>query len=148
MLRPLKVAFVAVFFISGVLHPMSPAQAADKVIECPVSIAPELVNLSVDKEAWLAFVARPFPLTAAGFMQGEPSMRADLRPTSTKKTPAGRVVTWTFVGPYPHGKWLSCDYADGLVSLSKQIPDTTSECSVTYRGSGKGRLSVGEISCK
>jgi len=148
MLLPLKVAFVALFFISGVLHPLSPVLAADAVIECPASITPELGDLSLDKEAWVAFVARPFPLTAAGFMQGDPSMRADLRPTSTKKTSAGRVVTWTFVGPYPHGKWLSCDYADGLVSLSRQIPDTASECSVTYRGSGKGRLSVGEIACK
>lgn len=148
MLLRLKKTLVVILFLAGALHSLSPALAADAVIECPASIAPELGDLSVDKSAWVVFVARPFLLTAAGFMQGEPSMRADLKPTSTRKTTTGRVVTWRFAGSYPRGKWLSCDYADGLVSLSKQIPDTIGECSVTYRGIGKGRLSVGEIVCK
>lgn len=125
---------------------LSTAWAAETV--CPESYAPELGKLVLGEHAWVGFAPRPLPLTAAGFMQGEPAMLADLKPSSSKKIADGTAVQWSFAGHYPQGKWLSCDYANGLFSLSRQIPDGTSECTVFYRNAGKGQQRVREIVCK
>lgn len=146
MLQPLKVVFALSMSLACVATSPSVVWADQVAIACPDSIAP--TELAVAKANWTAFVPRPLSLSAAGFMQGEPSLQADLKPTSVRKTATGIVSTWKFAGPYPHGKWLSCDYAGGAVTLSQRIPDASSECSVSYRKNGKGVLAAGEIVCK
>jgi len=81
-------------------------------------------------------------------MQGEPSMQAALKPSATRKIAGGNAVVWVFEGPYPDGKWLSCEYAGGIASLSRRIADTVSECSVTYGSVKQGVQVVREITCR
>jgi hypothetical protein len=122
--------------------------AAEQLMECPHQLAPESIRLADDKSGWIGFVPEPLLLTAAGFMQGQPSTRADLKPFSTARSGSGSVVKWKFEGPYPEGKWLSCEYAQGAVSLARRIDDSFTECSVTYRKTKHGTQSVQSIACR
>lgn len=75
-------------------------------------------------------------------------MRADLKPSLTRKTAGGTIVTWVFEGAYPQGKWLSCEYANGVVSLAKRVVDATNECSITYKRVKQGASSLQGIMCR
>lgn len=122
--------------------------ASDFDVQCPPEIPAGPVRMATSNETWEGYVPSPLPLTAAGFMQAPPSMRADLKPSATTKTKSGIVVEWVFEGDYPQGKWLSCDYAGGAVSLAKRIPDAVSVCSVTYERVGKNKNSLRQVSCR
>ena len=75
-------------------------------------------------------------------------MYADLKPSKIKKIAGETVIVWVFDGPYPQGKWLSCEYAGGIASLSRRIADTTSECTVKYGSLKQGAQVVREITCR
>ena len=137
---------LTIFMVTSQLPTLALADSQE--IQCPFAIQAESVRISDIKDDWVANFSMPLKLTAAGFMQGGPSMHADLKPYSTRKIPGGTAVAWVFQGAYPNGKWLSCEYANGIASLSKRIADTTSECSVMYGGGKSGAYVVRSITCK
>ena len=122
--------------------------ASEQVLQCPEQVPPGSIRLADNADGWMAFVPEPLRLTAAGFMQGPPSTRADLKPSATKRTSAGSVVKWAFEGAYPEGKWLSCEYAQGVVALARRIDDSAAECSVEYQKTKHGELAVQRIVCR
>ncbi|MDR0780383.1 MAG: hypothetical protein LBF16_06770 [Pseudomonadales bacterium] len=124
------------------------AFAANQDVQCPSTIPAESVHIADGEEGWIAYVLYPLKLTSAGFMQGEPSTRAHLKPWATREIAGGDVATWVFEGLYSQGKWLSCEYAGGVASLSRRIADTTSECSITYEDGEKNAQIIREIICK
>jgi hypothetical protein len=148
MMSNVRLVFAgAVLFVISLSHPQY-ARAFDQDIACPPTIPAKSVQLIDTAEGWLGFVPLPLPLTAVGFMQAEPSKQAYLKPSSTSKTADGSFVEWRFEGPYPQGKWLSCDYAGGAVSLSTKIADSTSACAVTYKRGPQGAPVVWKLACK
>jgi hypothetical protein len=102
----------------ALLQPTGQACASGQDIRGPAMIPAESVRLA---DSSVGGVPAPLPLTAAGFMQAEPSRQADLKPSSTTRTNGNTFVTWVFEGAYPQCKWLSRDYAGGIASLSRRI---------------------------
>lgn len=120
--------------------------ASNLGIECPAQIPIEHIQIGGSTEAWIPQIRSPMPLTGAGFMQAPPEKMAYLKPTSTKDQKNSTTVIWKFEGDYPLGKWLTCDYANGAVSMSKEIDKTVTECAVTYEKKNKNRLIT--VNCK
>ena len=88
-------------------------------------------------------------LTGAGFMAGAPETLTDLKPSLTKEGKLRTVMRWDFEGAYPEGKWLSCAYGSGAVTLSRSIDANTKSCEVSYtRTKNGGNLSLEKISCR
>lgn len=120
--------------------------ASNPGIDCPTQLPIENIKIDAATESWVTRIKSPMPLTAAGFMQASPEKMAYLKPSSTKNQKNGTTVIWKFEGEYPLGKWLTCDYANGLVSISKEIDKTVEECSVIYEK--KNKKSLVAVSCK
>ena len=123
---------VIVLVFSGV---MQQSFGADRVIQCPLEIEGASVQIVPAPNGWTAFSPHTLTLNAAGFMDGPPADMADLKPYSIKKNKAGSTETWRFDdGPLIKGRWVSCDYGrDGDVTLSREVPDDTLECTVDYK---------------
>ncbi|WP_368664713.1 STY0301 family protein [Zoogloea sp. LCSB751] len=148
MLSSTKLALIVIALFSGISMYPSHVLADGQTVECPLTISAESVYIADHKDGWTSFVPQPLRLTAAGFMQGEPSMRADLKPSFTRKTASSTTLVWAFEGSYPQGKWLSCEYANGVVSLAKRVADTTTECSITYKSVKQGAQTPQGIVCR
>lgn len=121
----------------------SPCRAA---ATCPASIPAAAVQVHALPGQWTAFTPRPLALSGAGFLQGPPATLSDLKPYSTIEAKTTLTLSWKFEGPYREGIWLSCDYAGGVVSLAKRIPDQTRGCSVAYTKHGKS-YALADIRC-
>jgi hypothetical protein len=65
-------------------------------------------------------------LSGFSMFDGPPKEGAALKPTSTSSQ--GNVVTWKFEGSFSRGKWISCDYADGLVRVVVRAVDSVTSC--------------------
>ena len=70
-------------------------------------------------------------LTGVSVFDGPPEDSAVLKPFSV--TQKGTQIKWVFEGSYEKGKWFSCDYADGLIRLVQQIPESASVCTATLK---------------
>ena len=122
------------------------AFASDTSIECPSEIPIEHIQISASTDAWVQRIKSPMPLTSAGFMQAPPEKMAYLKPSSTIERKNSTAVIWKFEGDYPLGKWLTCEYANGVVSKSKEIDKNLTECVVTYDKKSKNHAIT--LSCK
>lgn len=58
-------------------------------------------------------------------------------PHSDKPGKDGSTAVWTFEGDYSQGKYLSCDYAGGVVRMAQRADDAVKLCTVVSRKSGK-----------
>jgi hypothetical protein len=65
-------------------------------------------------------------LTGISVFDGPPEEGAALKPASW--TAGGDRIKWVFEGTYEKGKWFSCDYANGIVRLSRKIGEPSSAC--------------------
>jgi hypothetical protein len=106
--------------------------AANQVIECPAQMPIKNIQINDGVDSWIQQIKSPMPLTGAGFMQAPPEKMAYLKPSSTNDSKNRTTVIWKFEGDYPLGKWLTCDYSDGVGSMSKEIDRNVTECVVTY----------------
>ena len=126
---------------------MSAAWSAQDVVACPLTLSAQAIQIDAPTPEWTSFVNHSLSLTSVSLMQGAPVTQAHLKPNRTTSTKKGSTVIWMFEGEFPEGKWLSCSYGDGAITLSKKIAETYSECSVSYQGSGGNRI-VSAIVCK
>lgn len=141
----LALARVAISLSVGIFSQQS--FASDR-IDCPSEISATSIQLKNTPDGWTPFLPSSLALTAAGFMQAPPEKMAHLKPSSTKENKKRTIVTWKFQGDYPQGKWLTCDYAQGAVSLSKEIDRSTAECSVIYEKKNSGTAGAVRVACK
>jgi hypothetical protein len=143
-------AKIALFFLPFI----NATNAAETLLNCPAEISGELLQMQAPSPEWQGFVKSPLRWRSVSLMAGEPSTQTHLKPDLFNETKEKSTSTWKFVGDYPEGKWLSCGYVDGSVSLSKRIDDRFTECSVVYRKDKKdknGYWVLGgfeKISCK
>ena len=124
------------------------AFAADQKIDCPAEIPAASLQVTSTPAGWTPFVPSPLILTAAAFMQASPEKMAYLKPYSTSENKKHSIVTWKFEGEYPQGKWLTCDYAGGAVSLSKEIDRDISSCTIEYEKKIRGKVGFVQVVCK
>lgn len=142
-----RIATLCVCFLT-LLQATQHSWGANETLICPQEISPKAIQIAAPSIEWRSLVARPLALTSAGFMQGAPESQADLKPTKSKRNQNTETLTWTFAGEYPQGKWLSCEYNNGALSLSRELTNSFSECSVTYQKITNTHRVVKEIICR
>ena len=99
---------------------------------CPKSIS---VTQTADKvpDGWTAGQDKsPIQLSALTFYDGPPDQEASLAYDSWTKRSGLAYAVWHFTPNSGSGTWLSCHFAGTNVVLSKKLPASTSECTVTY----------------
>ena len=139
--------------LSIALTGINAVDAAEAALNCPAEISEGSVQIRTPSPEWHGFAGLPFRLHGAVFMSGDPSSREHLK-GSSRETKEKEISTWKFEGDYPNGKWLSCLYAMGFISLSQRIDDRFSECSLVYRKDAKDKNGqwvpggIEKISCK
>jgi len=97
----------------------------------------------------------PLPLTGASAFDGPPEEGAALKPASERRGAAGTTTVWRFErsseGSHEvshevsinTGRWMSCDYAQGLVRLTAKVHAGTKNCEArTTPAKAAGRVSV------
>lgn len=70
-------------------------------------------------------------LTGVTVFDGPPEDGAALKPSSISSS--GERVKWVFEGTYEKGKWISCDYEKGLITLVRQVAEPASTCAATIK---------------
>jgi hypothetical protein len=127
-----------------------PAVAADK-IACPAEIKASAAQLAVPVEGWTARAdSVPTQLSGVTFYEGAPKDGGSLAPDDEKRTKAKLTSTWRLAG-IPSGVfWLSCRYANTTLTLERQLPAATKECTVDYDATSTvdGLPAIQDISCK
>jgi len=108
-----------------------PATAATAALECPATLRltsprAEAANLPAGTE--IVLDQRPLRLTGHNVFDGPPTQGAALMPQSDKPAKGGSTAVWSFEGDYPHGKFLSCDYAGGAVRMVQRVGDAVKRC--------------------
>ena len=116
---------VAQVFLFLVVSPL--AFAADQY--CPADISVKQEATQVPK-SWRTFNEKmPHRLAAIGFYDGPPEENASL--TSDSASKGGATETWRF-GPNTKRIWIACSYASTDIVLTQELPEHTSECTVSY----------------
>jgi hypothetical protein len=120
-----------------------------ETFNCPAYIAASSANVVEVPPSWkVNGQSNKLKVVSAGFSDGQPSELAYLKPYETRRKGGSTVAIWKFEGLYPKGKWLSCDYEGGLVSLTREMPTGISECVVIYEKPRSGSAQPGPIACK
>ncbi len=114
----------------------------DKVRPSSVSVAPEDVP-----QGYKPFVSNTIVrLTGVTVFDGPPEDGAQLKPSFSSSN--GETIKWVFEGSYEKGKWVSCDYANGLIRLVKQIGEPTVSCTATVRKTKPYKTVEAKFTCK
>jgi hypothetical protein len=85
-------------------------------------------------------------LSGVSMYDGPPKEGAALMPSSSSSK--GNVITWKFIGAYERGKWVSCDYADGLVRIIARTKDPVTSCVAKMRTVKPQGTLTGYFVCK
>lgn len=107
---------------------MSACVLAKTTYICPEKIQlnnAQLVEDNVNKNWQSTTTDSPLWLTNVGIYDGPAKDNAALVPTGEK----GKNSTWIFEGSYPQGKFIACEYGNGVVKLDKKIEDSAKNCS-------------------
>ncbi|CAD5374827.1 conserved exported hypothetical protein [Rubrivivax sp. A210] len=124
-----------------------PAPAA---LDCPPAVRLEGGRVvaaagQVDLAGWQGRIeAGSVRLSGVNVFEGPPADGAVLKPTTGSG--GGRVSVWRFGGPDAGGRFLSCDYAEGLLRLHAPVPPGATSCTATLqRQRPQGTLSAGFV---
>ena len=125
------------------------AASAATTAVCPARVHLESGRVAAaDVPASFKSAIDPMPLQLSGVSvyDGPPEQGAALVPTSSSRN--GDRSTWAFTGSYPDGKWLSCDYGNGLVHLSIRADDASASCEAVATKSGDPKILHGTFACR
>lgn len=126
----------------------SEAGAASFKIECPAQIASSSLSLNDTPSGWRGHVSSPLFLHNAAPLDGPPEDLGILMGETIKETKNHWVIRYPLNGPFPKGKWFTCDYGMlNEISLSKKLPDATKECRVTGRTGTRAGENTFDIVC-
>ena len=103
---------------------------------CPETVTVEQ-RVSESPQGWEAGVSGLKPqLAMVTFFDGPPAERASLKYDSELKQRGGWVATW-MLAPTGRGHWIQCAYDNTTAVLSKRLPETVKNCTVTYERNTK-----------
>jgi hypothetical protein len=137
------------FLILISLFAWLPIHASADTFSCPQYVTASSANVVEVPTPWKVYSqSNKLKVVSAGFSDGQPFDMAYLKPYRTHQKGNLTIVRWKFEGPYPKGKWLSCDYEGGLFSLARELPNNLSECVVTYEKTKAGNTQPSSITCK
>ncbi|MRX08437.1 hypothetical protein GJ697_11375 [Pseudoduganella sp. FT25W] len=137
----------------GILVALAFMPALTMGAESASLVCPDVVSaaaITVASSDWAARPSGNFRLSSAGFSNGPPEKRADLKPASVERKGAQTVETWRFDVEFRDGLWLVCGYggAAGEITLAKQILPQYATCSVSYKPSSKVGARTINIACR
>jgi hypothetical protein len=110
------------------------ACSATEHIVCPSAIRLDKATVAVDAvpAGFQPMVSKSATgITGVSAYDGPAEEGAALKPTSEGAKDGS--AEWHFAGSFPRGKWISCDYAKGLLRLTRRVEDGTSVCSASIR---------------
>ena len=122
--------------------------AAADPIGCPKTIQVK-EQLAAPVAGWTAASdGMPHQLAGLTFFDGKPEEKASLAPDAEKTQRDHTISTWSFGKTRP--TWVMCQYSGTSVTLTRELPRSTSSCTVTYaRGVTIAGLPVIEsVTCK
>ncbi len=107
---------------------------AGELLVCPatLSLVSGVVNPENIPPDYLPVISKGVVrLSGDNMFDGHPNNGVALKPS---KSSAGyQKNTWVFEGEYPAGKWFSCDYAEGLIRLTRKLQEPVSQCTDTVK---------------
>lgn len=139
---------VVIFAVTGMPNT---AVAASTTLECPPTVQlnePRASASSLPAGAEIVLDANPLRLTGYNVFDGPLIREAALMPQSDKPGKGGSTAVWTFEGDYSQGKFLSCDYAGGVVRMAQRVDDAVKRCTVVSRKSGKPAVLQVRFQCE
>jgi hypothetical protein len=83
-------------------------------------------------------------LASVGLFDGPPAQGAALKPARAD----GARVTWQLEPPYLQGLWLQCVYADGALTLSRQLDAASTTCTASYAKPRPGQPREIALACR
>ena len=128
----LKSAWITAALILGSFVFVRPQPGFAQTTYCPESV---FVNQAIDKipEGWTPGQEDvPSALAGIAFFSGPPEEKAALVYNRWTKRSGLAYAVWHFQPKSSHRIWLTCRYSFTRVVLTKQLPASTSECTVTY----------------
>ena len=127
----------------------SPGLAATTRFTCPAKVHLESGRVADDLPAGVvaSVDASALRLSGIGAFDGPPDRGGALMPTSSSRDDARS--TWVFSGPMPDGgRWVSCDYAGGLVHVATRVDERAVSCEGVATKSGSPRILRAEFVCQ
>lgn len=128
----------------------SEVRAAELRIECPKEISPKNLRIVDAPAGWTPFVPSEYekglPLSSAGLMYGPPSQLAISKPHDG----APNEDVYPDLRPSKEGNWIACyyEYGQGQDFIqSQRLPDTVTECRITFTKDAQNRHKV-DIRCR
>lgn len=144
----MKLAYLVV--LSFLLASEMPAPLGTSIeVSCPdhlelpyqslpiVNTHPDFGAITFNTRVWLSGVT---------LFDGAPSSGASLVPTSV--SPKGEVITWKLEKPPEETTWLTCDYADGVVRLTRNVGPKLSTCTANVKEGAVGSGRTIRMTCK
>lgn len=84
-------------------------------------------------------------LTGVTIFEGQPENGAALKPSSVSSN--GESIKWNLDGN-TEGIWISCDYANGLIRLVRNIGETNSSCTAIIKKTEPYKIFDAKFICK
>ncbi|WP_157263451.1 STY0301 family protein [Azohydromonas aeria] len=121
---------------------------ADVRIECPTRIFMDSGQVALKDLPTGFVVSTPkssFLLYSMTVYNGPPEKKSSMAPNLDVRS---RDSGWKFEGDFPEGKWISCDYAEGLIRLAKRLDEPTEQCRGILEQKGNPKLPHGVFRCR
>jgi len=125
--------------------------AAAEKIACPAEIKTSAAQLATPIDGWTARAdSVATQLSGVTFYEGAPKEGGSLAPDDEKHTKAKITATWRLAGMPSSVYWLGCRYANTTLTLERQLPAGTKECTVNYDPTATvdGMPVIQDIACK
>jgi len=127
----LKRVFIMLIVVMVACVPVTPESRAANV-NCPATVS---INQKVDlvPPGWsVSSEPAVFRFINVTFSSGPPAEQAFLVPSSGTDNDQRRVSVWSFHPEDPTEKWISCQYSNTILMLSRKLPPGTRQCEVVY----------------
>lgn len=119
--------------------------SAAETVTCPALFPLQALQFGDAQGGWNAQPGEQAPrLIGFGLYSGPPARLAQLQETTVGK---GQSI-WKLAPPYEQGLWVQCVYADGALTLTRQLSVTSGVCSAPARLPRQGRPQPISIVCK
>lgn len=122
---------------------------ADEELFCPskVRLISGNVVLEEGPPDYRSFIPNTIiRLTGVTVFDGPPEEGAVLKPSSQSASETR--IKWIFEGKYGKGKWFSCDYANGIIKLVKQIREPSANCTAIFVKAQPFNTFEAKLTCK
>lgn len=121
---------------------------AGETVSCPETIALEAATVRIESAStnFSPYVEKStIRLSGMSAFDGPPSEGASLVPNSISQDKSR--ITWNFSAGHVQNGWLSCDYSEGLVRLTRKVTSSTKRCVAMVSITGPGRVLRGRFEC-